>query len=55
MKNHIHTIIYVAVMILVILGVDIFVFRHKFWERLFANIGIVMMFLAFYWLLFKLK
>lgn len=38
----------VAAMIAVIVGVDVAFFRHRFWERLMANIGIVLLFGAFY-------
>jgi hypothetical protein len=38
----------VAVMIAVVVGVDLLFFRHRFWERLIANIGIVMVLAAFY-------
>ena len=38
----------VAVMIAVIVGVDVAFFRNRFWERLIANIGIVLLFAAFY-------
>jgi hypothetical protein len=32
----------------VVVGVDILFFRHRFWERLIVNVGIVPVFLAFY-------
>ncbi len=35
-------------MVAVVVVVDVLVFRHVFWARLVANIGIVMVFLAFY-------
>jgi len=41
-------VIYVAAMIVVIVGVDVAFFRNRFWERLAANIGIVLVFAAFY-------
>jgi hypothetical protein len=31
-----------------IVAVDLLFFRHRFWERLAANIGIVLVFGAFY-------
>jgi len=40
--------LYVAAMIAVIVGVDVAFFRNRFWERLMANIGIVLVFGAFY-------
>jgi hypothetical protein len=42
-------VIYVAAMAAVIVGVDIMFFRNHFWERLTVNIGIVLVFGAFYW------
>jgi hypothetical protein len=40
--------LYILVMVAVVVGVDILFFRHEFWERLAANIGIVLVFGAFY-------
>jgi hypothetical protein len=40
--------LYVIAMVAVIVGVDIEFFRNRFWERLTANIGIVLVFAAFY-------
>jgi hypothetical protein len=34
-------------LVAVVVGVDILFFRHHFWERLMANVGIVLVFLAF--------
>jgi hypothetical protein len=39
---------YVVAMVVVVLAVDILFFRQRFWARLMANIGIVLVFLAFY-------
>ena len=41
-------VLYVAAMIAVIVGADVAFFRNRFWERLIANIGIVLVFGAFY-------
>lgn len=41
-------ILYVVVMAAVVVAVDVLFFRHEFWPRLFANVGIVLVFLAFY-------
>jgi hypothetical protein len=35
-------------MIAVIVGVDFGLFRNRFWERLMVNVGIVLVFGAFY-------
>lgn len=41
-------VLYAAAMAAVIVGVDITFFRNRFWERLIANAGIVLLFGAFY-------
>jgi hypothetical protein len=41
-------ILYVVIMVIVIIGVDLLFFRNRFLERLIVNIGIVMVFVAFY-------
>jgi hypothetical protein len=42
--------VYVLIMVAVIVAVDVLFFRDKawFWERLAANVGIVLVFGAFY-------
>ncbi len=32
----------------VVVGVDVLFFRHRFWERLMVNVGIVLVFGPFY-------
>jgi hypothetical protein len=32
----------------VVVGVDVLFFRNRFWERLMVNVGVVLMFGAFY-------
>jgi hypothetical protein len=39
---------YVLAMVVVVVGVDVLFFRGLFWERLLMNIGIVLVFGAFY-------
>jgi hypothetical protein len=39
---------YVVAMIAVIVIVDILIFRNLFWERLMVNVGVVLVFAAFY-------
>jgi hypothetical protein len=39
---------YVVAMVAVIVSVDLGFFRNQFWERLMVNIGIVLVFAAFY-------
>jgi hypothetical protein len=41
-------VLYVVAMAAVIVGVDFVFFRNRFWERLTVNIGIVLVFLSFY-------
>ncbi|MGB7969134.1 MAG: hypothetical protein WCF28_06110 [Methanobacterium sp.] len=41
-------IIAVMVIFVVIYGIDSILFRHLFWERLVANIGIVLLFIIIY-------
>jgi hypothetical protein len=41
-------VLYIVLMAAVIVGVDFLFFRNRFWERLMVNIGIVLVFLAFY-------
>jgi hypothetical protein len=38
----------VLVLVAVVIGVDLLFFRNRFWERLMANVGIVLVFGAFY-------
>lgn len=40
--------LYLVAMVAIVVGVDFLVFRHHFWERLAANVGIVLVFIAFY-------
>jgi uncharacterized membrane protein len=40
--------LYVATLIAVVVSVDVLFFRHHFWERLTVNVGIVVVFAAFY-------
>ena len=44
------TALYVVAMVVVVVGVDVLFFRGAghFWERLAANVGIVLLFGAFY-------
>jgi len=44
--------IYVVAMIVIIVGVDFAFFRSQFWERLMVNIGIALVFAAFYFRFF---
>jgi membrane protein implicated in regulation of membrane protease activity len=46
-------VLYAVAMAAVIVGVDLAFFRNLFWERLTVNIGIVLVFAAFYWRFLK--
>ncbi len=48
MGKQVTAVLYVVAMIAVIVGVDFMFFRNRFWERLIVNIGIVLVFAAFY-------
>jgi hypothetical protein len=41
-------VLYVLALVTVVVGVDVLFFRHWFWERLMVNVGIVLVFAAFY-------
>jgi hypothetical protein len=40
--------LYVVAMVGIVVGVDVLFFRGQVWERLAANVGIVLVFAAFY-------
>jgi hypothetical protein len=46
-------VLYVLALVGVVVGMDILFFRHHFSERLIANIGIVLVFGAFYFRFLK--
>ena len=48
MDRRITVVLYVVAMAAVIAGVDFMFFRNRFWERLIVNIGVVLVFGAFY-------
>jgi hypothetical protein len=48
MHRNPYVVLFVLAMIAAIVGVDLLFFRTRFWERLIVNIGIVMVFAAFY-------
>jgi hypothetical protein len=41
-------VLYALALVAVVVCVDILFFRHHFWERLIVNVGIVLVFGAFY-------
>ena len=48
MSRHAVVVLYIVAMAALIIGVDFAFFRNRFWERLTVNIGIVLVFGAFY-------
>jgi hypothetical protein len=40
--------LYVVAIAAVVVGLDVLFFRSHFWERLAANVGIVLVFVVFY-------
>jgi len=48
MGRQVAVVLYVVAMAAVIVGIDFVFFRNRFWERLTVNIGIVLVFAAFY-------
>jgi hypothetical protein len=45
--RHAAVAFYVLTLVAVVVGVDVLFFRHHFWERLTANVGIVLAFAVF--------
>jgi hypothetical protein len=52
MDRHVAGVLYAVAMAAVIVGVDVAFFRNHLWERLAVNIGIVLVFGAFYFRFF---
>jgi hypothetical protein len=53
MPRNIYVALYIFVMIAVVVSVDVLFFKNRFWERLMVNIGIVLVFIAFYFRFLK--
>lgn len=47
------TALFVLLMAAVIVAIDFSLFRNRFWERLMVNVGIVLVFAAFYFRFLK--
>jgi hypothetical protein len=45
--------LYVLAMVAVVVGVDVLFFKHQFWPRLIANVGIVLVFVVVYFSFLK--
>jgi predicted cobalt transporter CbtA len=53
MRRQAATALYVIALVAVVVGVDVLFFRHQFWARLIANVGIVLVFAAVYFRFLK--
>jgi hypothetical protein len=53
MGRQVPVVLYVVAMIAGIVSVDFLFFRQRFWERLIVNVGIVLVFAAFYLRFFR--
>jgi hypothetical protein len=45
--------LYLAAMVAIIVGLDVVLLRHRFWARLFVNVGVVALFVGLYLRFFK--
>jgi uncharacterized membrane protein len=41
-------VLYVLALVVTVVGADVLFFEGRLWERLLANVGIVLVFVAFY-------
>lgn len=48
MRSQVATALYVILMAITIVAVDLLFFKNRFWGRLTVNVGIVLIFVAFY-------
>jgi uncharacterized protein (DUF983 family) len=48
MTRNMSVVLFIVVLIAAVVSVDLLFFRNRFWERLMVNIGIVLVFAAFY-------
>lgn len=55
MERNTTLILYVLLMVVIVVAVDFLFFRHRFRQRLIANVAIVLVFAAFYFIYLKLK
>ena len=53
MRSRVAIALYVLVMVALVVGVDVLFFKHQFWARLLVNVGIVLVFGAFYFRFLK--
>jgi hypothetical protein len=57
MIKNLSVVLYIVALIAVVVTIDLLFFRQRlwFWERLMVNIGIVLMFIAFYLRFMKIR
>jgi len=48
MGRQIAAVLYALALVAVVVGVDVLFFKNRFWERLMVNVGVVLVFGAFY-------
>ncbi len=53
MRSQMSDALYVILMAAVIVAIDVLFFKNRFWERLAVNVGIVLVFGAFYFRFLK--
>jgi protein-S-isoprenylcysteine O-methyltransferase Ste14 len=53
MERPVAVVVYVLALVAVVVSVDVMIFRHHIWERLIVNVGIVLVFAAFYFRFLK--
>ena len=53
MGKQVTVVLYVVLMAAIVVIVDFLFFRNRFWQRLMVNIGIVLVFAAFYFRFLK--
>jgi hypothetical protein len=53
MGRQVARVLYALAMVAVIVGVDLAFFRNRLWERLMVNVGVVLVFAAFYLRFFR--
>jgi hypothetical protein len=53
MGRQLGTVLYLVAMIAIVVGLDVLFFRNHIWERLAVNVGIVLVFIGFYFRFLK--
>ena len=48
MTRNLSIVLFIVMLIAVVVSVDLLFLKNRFWERLIVNIGIVLVFAAFY-------